>query len=57
MQAPRLQLFNTFNVNGDLISHNIDGANAKMKLKNFYVVVRADSRGGDVIGCTESKLA
>ena len=57
LQAPRLQLFNTFNVNTLVTTHNIDGAGGRLKLKNFYVVARDGTRGGDVIGCTAAKLA
>ena len=57
LQAPRLQLFNSFNVNSVVTTHNIDGADGKLKLKNFYVVARSGSRGGEVIGCTAAKLA
>ena len=57
MTAPIFQLFNTFHLTGRLSTHNIDGASARTKLKNYYLVVRTKTKLGDVVGCTAAKLA
>ena len=56
MVAPRLQIFNTFTVNGDLETFNIDGAGFKHQLNEKFVVVRNQTKNGDIIGCTAKKL-
>lgn len=42
---------------GTLDTHNIDGAGAKLKLTDYFLMVRDTSATGSIIGCTSAKLA